>query len=225
MNNKYEDNEKYTGLKKMLAILAAAGLWGVSMYFSYKGFEFESTQILWFGIVMALVITVVELVFNTKIRKLNPTLLTAGVICYIYGVYTNITGFYFLQHGTLDGFFTATNWLIPTFAGIISEVLPEALFAWGVGAGSSGDFIGNIGEMLDKKENTQNRNDRKENYFENYGNGRSFSDKDNYKKVGSYNKQQDYSDNNVDSFLKANMIPKSQNTLRDRVTNNQKHGN
>lgn len=168
MNSRYEQSsDKYTGLKKLLAIVAAAGLWGVSMYFSYKGFEFESTNILWFGLVLALVVTVVELVFNTKIRQLNPTLLVAGVICYVYGIYTNITGFYFLQHGELVGFFTGTNWLIPSFAGVIAEVLPEALFAWGLGAGNNGDFIGNLGEMLDNKkqnERTQNTNNTSNNF-------------------------------------------------------------
>jgi len=148
MNNK---TDKYLGLKRLLATTAAVGLWGVSMYFSYKGFEFESTEILWFGIVMALVVTVVELVFNTKISKLNPTLLGAGILCYMYGVYTNVTGFYVLQHGELIGFFTGTNWLIPVFAGVVSEVLPEALFAWGIGAFDDGDLIGNIAEMFSDK--------------------------------------------------------------------------
>ena len=136
--------DKYLGLKRLLAFLAAMGLWGVSLYFSYKGFEFESTTILWFGIVLALVVTVVELVFNTQIQKLNPTLLVTGIICYAYGIYTNITGFYILQHGSLEGFFSGANWLIPIFGGLISEVLPEALFAWSVGAFNDGDLVGNV---------------------------------------------------------------------------------
>lgn len=144
-----KNRDGYIGLKRVTAFLAAIGLWAVSVYFSYKGFEFESTTVLWFGLVMALVVTVVELVFNTKISQLNPTLLFTGVICYIYGIYTNVTGFYVLQHGdSLAGFFSGTNWLIPTFAGFVSEVLPEALLAWAIGAYDSGDLIGNIGEMF-----------------------------------------------------------------------------
>lgn len=141
-------NNKYLGLKRLLALIAAGGLWGVSMYFSYKGFEFEATEVLWFGIVMALVVTVVELVFNTQINKLNPTLIGAGILCYLYGVYTNVTGFYLLQHGELVGFFSGTNWLIPTFAGLVSEILPEALFAWGIGAYADGDLVGNVSEIF-----------------------------------------------------------------------------
>jgi hypothetical protein len=150
----YGNNDKYLGLKKAIAFVASLGLWGVSIYFSYKGFEFDSTTVLWFGIVMALVVTVVELVFNTKISKLNPTLLVVGIVSYIYGIYTNITGFYILQHGTLTGFFTDMNWLIPIFSGVIAEVLPEALFAWSIGAFNEGDLIGNIGEMFTNSGNS-----------------------------------------------------------------------
>lgn len=155
MNNKFtKGSDSYLGLKRIMAFLAAIGLWAVSVYFSYEGFAFESTTVLWFGVVMAIVVTVVELVFNTKISQLNPTLLFAGIMCYVYGVYTNITGFYVLQHGELTGFFSGTNWLIPIFAGVVSEVLPEALFAWGIGAFNSGDLVGNISEMLEPSNNT-----------------------------------------------------------------------
>lgn len=141
-------NDKYVGFKRMVAFAAAIGLWGLSMFFSYKGFEFESTEVLWFGIVLAGVVTVVELVFNTKIRSLNPTLLVAGILCYIYGAYTNVTGFYILQHGNLEGFFSGTRWLIPVFAGLLSEVLPEALLAWAIGAAGDGDLVGNVAELF-----------------------------------------------------------------------------
>ena len=147
-------SNKYLGLKRLLALLAAIGLWGVSMFFSYKGFEFEATEVLWFGVVMALVVTVVELVFNTQITSLNPTLIGAGILCYLYGVYTNVTGFYILQHGDLAGFFSGSNWLIPSFAGLVSEILPEALFAWGIGAFDDGDLVGNVAEILASDKST-----------------------------------------------------------------------
>lgn len=149
------NKNKYLGIKRVLAMVASIGLWIVSMYFSYKGFEFDATEVLWFGVVMALVVTVVELVFNTRIATLNPTLLFIGVLCYIYGIYTNITGFYVLQHGSLDGFFTGVQWLIPVFSGLVAEVLPEALLAWSIGAHTDGDLLGNIIDMLpnDTKDN------------------------------------------------------------------------
>lgn len=153
---------KYLGLKRMAAFVASVGLWGVSMYFSYKGFEFESTTVLWFGIVMALVVTVVELVFNTNISELNPTLLGAGVICYAYGIYTNISGFYVLQHGTTVGFWSGSNWLIPLVAGLICEALPEALFAWAIGSNDDGDLVGNVVSMFNQPNSRPQNNGRSE---------------------------------------------------------------
>lgn len=155
-------SDKYLGLKRMAAFVASIGLWGVSMYFSYEGFKFESTAVLWFGVVLALVVTVVELVFNTRISKLNPTLLAAGVICYVYGTYTNISGFYVLQHGTTDGFWTGSGWIIPIVAGLICEALPEALFAWSVGAFDDGDLVGNVAEMFSGAKNDNNSRDQRD---------------------------------------------------------------
>ena len=51
--------DKYLGLKRLLALLASVGLWAVSIYFSYSGFKFDSTEILWFGIVLALVVMLI----------------------------------------------------------------------------------------------------------------------------------------------------------------------
>jgi hypothetical protein len=140
--------DKYMTFKRIIAFLAALGLWVISIKFSYNGFKFDSTTILWFGFVLAAVVTVVELVFNTKIGKLNPTLLVSGIVGYIYGIYTNVIGFYILQHGSLEGFWLGTNWVIPIFAGLIAEVLPEALLAWALRAGQEGDLLGNIFEMI-----------------------------------------------------------------------------
>lgn len=151
-------NDKYIGFKRMAAFVAAIGLWAVSMYFSYKGFEFDSSEVLWFGVVLALVVTVVELVFNTKIGKLNPTLLGAGILCYAYGVYTNVTGFYSLQHGIPSEFWIGSNWFIPVFSGVITEVLPEALFAWAMKAASEGDLVGNIAEMFSGEQHKPSQN-------------------------------------------------------------------
>jgi hypothetical protein len=143
-------NDKYIGFKRMAAFGGALALWAASMFFSYSGFKFDQTEILWFGLVLAVTVTVVELIFNTRIAKLNPTLLAAGILCYVYGVYTNITGYYVLQHGTLEGFFTGSNWLIPIFTGLITEVLPEAMFAWAMGAAGEGNLIGNVAEMFNQ---------------------------------------------------------------------------
>ena len=78
------------------------------------------------------------MVFNTNIRKLNLTLIAAGIVAYAYGLYTNILGF----HGIME------SWTFSTIVGVFVEVLPEPLFAWSIGVVGGGDLVGNISELF-----------------------------------------------------------------------------
>ena len=127
-----------------LAIAASLVCWGLSMYFSYLGFKVENTQMLWVGWIMAGVVTAVELSFNTPMHKLPLTLAVIGIMCYIYGIVTNITGFWSLQHpGTPFVWFQEES-LMPIIIGFVMEVLPEPLFMWGLDVKVGGDFIGSL---------------------------------------------------------------------------------
>ena len=127
-----------------LAILGAIVCWVLSVYFSYLGFSLDNTQMLWVGWVMALVVTIVELAFNTPVHRLPLTLVVIGVICYAYGIWTNITGFWSLQHpGVPFEFFTIQS-VMPIIIGLVLEVLPEPLLMWGIMAEIDGDFLGNL---------------------------------------------------------------------------------
>ena len=85
--------EKLLQMKKTMALFTSLGLIILSVWFSQLGFGIESNgKYVWVGWFLGLVVTVVELVFNTSIRKLNPTLIGAGVLAYGYGIYTNIEG-------------------------------------------------------------------------------------------------------------------------------------
>lgn len=126
-------------IKKILAFLASIGLIGVSIWFSQKGFGIESNgEYEWVGLFLGIIVTIVQLVFNTSIRNLNPTLIGSGILAYGYGIYTNVTGL----RDIFNGFGMAI------IVGLIIEVLAEPLFAWSVDAHSGGDVIGNIGQML-----------------------------------------------------------------------------
>ena len=131
--------EKLLQMKKTLALFTSLWLIILAVWFSQLGFGIESNgKYVWVGWFLGLVVTVVELVFNTSIRKLNPTLIGAGVLAYGYGIYTNIEG--------LSDVFAHS-----TFAyvvGLLIEVLAEPLFAWSVGVYDGGDVIGNIGSLF-----------------------------------------------------------------------------
>jgi hypothetical protein len=127
-----------------LAILGALVCWVLSVYFSYLGFKVDNTNMLWVGWVMALVVTIVELAFNTPVHKLPLTLVVIGIICYAYGIWTNITGFWSLQHPGVPFEFFSIASVMPIIIGFILEVLPEPLLMWGIMADIDGDFLGNI---------------------------------------------------------------------------------
>ena len=130
--------------RKKLAIIGALVCWVLSVYFSYLGFRIDNDQMWYVGLVMAFVVTIVELAFNTPMHKLPLTLAVIGIICYIYGIVTNITGFWSLQHpGTTFVWFQMSS-LMPIVIGLVMEVLPEPLFMWGLDVRVGGDLLGNI---------------------------------------------------------------------------------
>ena len=127
-----------------LAIVGALICWVLSVYFSYLGFRVENENMWFVGVIMALVVTIVELAFNTPMHKLPLTLAVIGIICYIYGIVTNITGFWSLQHPGVPFVWFQMESLMPIAIGLVMEVLPEPLFMWGMDVKVGGDLLGNI---------------------------------------------------------------------------------
>lgn len=136
----YNTQENLLRVKRILSLLASCGLIGLSVWFSKMGFGVESSnQYAWIGWFLGGVVTVVELVFNTNIQKLNPTLIAAGGIAYLYGMYTNVIG--------LQEILGVSVWFAIVL-GLFLEVLPEPLFAWSIGVTDGGDVVGNIGQLF-----------------------------------------------------------------------------
>lgn len=139
----YQTNEDtLMRIKRLLALIVSLTMAGVSVWFSRNGFGIETKeQVVWIGWFLGATVNVIEMVFNTSIKKLNPTLIGAGILAYIYGTYTNIVGF----HGIMD------SWAFASVVGILVEFLPEPLFAWAIGVTGGGDVVGNIIELMTGK--------------------------------------------------------------------------
>ena len=137
--------------KHKLAVVGAIVCWGLSMYFSKEGFSVGNTVMLWVGWVLAGIVTVVELVFNSPTQKLSLTLIIVGVLCCLYGIWTNVTGFWELQHPQVEFVIFSTQSLLSWFVGFIMEVLPEPLFMWGIASAFDGDFLGNLAGLWSGK--------------------------------------------------------------------------
>lgn len=138
------NNLKKLDGRHKLAVVGALVCWGLSMYFSKEGFSVGNTVMLWVGWVLAGIVTVVELVFNSPTQKLSLTLIVVGILCYVYGIWTNVTGFWELQHPQVEFVIFSTQSLLSWFVGFIMEVLPEPLFMWGIASAFDGDFLGNL---------------------------------------------------------------------------------
>lgn len=116
-----------------------------SMILSYRGFEFnfDTTEGFWriafisVGILLTCAVTIIQLVFNTDFNNLNLTLKVAGVLSYIYSIYTNYKGLQPFM--SLDGN-DYTVWVVAVFL----DAVPEPLIAWSMGESLRGDLLGNI---------------------------------------------------------------------------------
>lgn len=150
MNNNFrvhknENKDNWIRAKRILAVVVATALWVASMQFSFVGFSFNMSSMTWLGWILAVAVTIIELVFNTDIKKLNLTLFVAGLIAYGYGVITNIIGFYAAQGGTADRFYEhPESILFAVLVGAFLEIVPEPLFIWGLGVDEGGDFLANL---------------------------------------------------------------------------------
>lgn len=134
------------GFKHQLAKISAVLAWVISIYFSYEGFAFQNKELLWVGWLLGFLVTCGEFIFNTELKRLSLTLVAIGFICYAYGVYTNVVGFWSIQNPNLPFPWFQKDAVMSWFVGAILEVYPEAAFAWGMKA-LTGDLVGNIASL------------------------------------------------------------------------------
>lgn len=138
--------EMYNKFLRVLGAGMAIVFWAVSMNFSYDGFDISVPGMSWVGVVLAIGVTVVELIWNKQGMNGNLTLVAAGLLCYVYGMYTNVAGILYAQGLTMDTVLaTPENILFPLILGMFLEVVPEPLLVWGlVGVTDGGDLLGNL---------------------------------------------------------------------------------
>jgi hypothetical protein len=136
--------DKYKSLKKFLAVITGLLVLYVSWILSAQGFAL-SKEAIWIGYVIALAVTSAELIFNTRVRELNWTIVVVGVLAYTYSIYTNIAGFFsnsYIQFGM------NVPTLIACLAGAFIDVYPEMALAWAFDASLDGDFVGNLAKVV-----------------------------------------------------------------------------
>ena len=133
---------------RKIAVMIGLFLLVVSMFWSQDGFNFDlagdsggTSLAIVVGWGMAVSVTVVQFVFSTNYRELNPSLVLFGVIAYVYSIYTNYQGILHFQGESANQFGAA-------ILGFVMDGVPEPLIAWGLRESLSGDWIGNLVRAL-----------------------------------------------------------------------------
>lgn len=137
-------NEKrYGQLIHLLAVAVAILLWFISVQFSVDGFNFVLPKYKWMGYLLALSITVIELVFNEEGLQHSLTVTAIGLLSYLYGIVTNIIGIWAAQGGP-NASENPLVLLFPVVLGFFLEVAPEPLLIWGLLGTGMRDLLGHL---------------------------------------------------------------------------------
>ena len=154
--------QNYAQMLRVVGLLAAGALWCLSVYFSTQGFGFQmGNDMAWVGIVLALVMTVLQIIWNHEAKNANITIFIVGLLSYIYGIWANIVGILGLHQET------GTKALVfAVLLGLFVEIVPEPILVWSItGEWSTGDFISNIinlnGNQKSSAKPQQHRNTQK----------------------------------------------------------------
>jgi len=135
---------------RLVALFTGVAVLIISIYWSQDGFNFGiagdsgyNTMAYVFGYTLAISVTVIQFIFSTNFRELNPSLILFGVLAYLYSVYTNQEGITHFQGAN-------TNPLAAWILGFCIDGIPEPLIAWSLRESLSGDFVGNIFHIVGK---------------------------------------------------------------------------
>lgn len=140
-------SEQKTRLGRIIqraSLFAGAALIIISMYLSYDGFDgtvgTEATTAAsmiakLIGWTLAAVVCVVQFVFTNEYKKLNPTLILAGLLTYAYSIWTNKMG-----ATNILGMSESMSWTLAA----MSDILAEPLVSYGLGESLVGDLLGNM---------------------------------------------------------------------------------
>lgn len=136
------NKNKWDAFVKLSSMLMAIVFLIISSQFSVAGFGISVHEKKWVGWAMALGLIVLELIWNRMVKDFEsnwkefPILFFAGLVGYVYGIYTNIVGINYLSGVEIHGFNqfidTFTSQPIQTCVGIMVEIVPESMLIWAI---------------------------------------------------------------------------------------------
>lgn len=127
----------YEAILRILAVLSSIVMMFISAQFSVDGFAFQNPNKLYIGWMLAIILIIVEMIFNNGVASVedakdaqevrrNTILLVAGLVAYAYGIATNISGI--LHSGRMPDSYL--DYIVPIALGLFLEIVPEPLMVW-----------------------------------------------------------------------------------------------
>lgn len=168
-------------LLRFLATGIGVGVWVASIYFSSEFFGVKNEKLFWVGTLIAVAVTMLELVWRKPGMKGNVTINILAVTAYLYGIITNTLGIMLAwgfngeKASELYFFSNIDSLVLALFPGIILEVLAEPLVTWGLVGDAMADLLGNTVDMLNSRgeqssSNNQSGKNNQNNNNRNHGN-------------------------------------------------------
>lgn len=129
---------------RRIAVVMGVILLLISIHWSQDGFNFSvagdsggTLSAIVFAYAIAVAVTVIQFVFSTNLRELNPSLIVFGLLAYAYSIFTNYQGIIHYQGNE-------PSHVMAAILGFAMDGVPEPLIAWGLMESLSGDFVGNL---------------------------------------------------------------------------------
>lgn len=149
--NDISRNRKWNALLRITGFAASVSGMYISARFSVNGFQFSTDNPAWMGWAIAGIIIVLESVWQ-KFGK-NRTLFAIAIVCYSYGIITNVVGIAQAKGGyaTMD----FLDYVVAIVFGTLFEVFPEPLLAWAISGDVSSDPLGKLIDGLEDEKPQQ----------------------------------------------------------------------
>lgn len=149
--------------KRFMSLLCGLSFMVLGGYFSAVGFGIKNPDLFIVGVVFAIAVVIIEMIFQNDGTKHNKTLTIFGIFVYAYDWFTNFLGL-MVAYNITTNFFSSDNLpelFMASVAAIMLSWLPEPMVSWGLTGHADTDFVGRLLELAGlgwKSFNNENSN-------------------------------------------------------------------
>lgn len=132
--------------KRFMSLICGLSFMALGGYFSAVGFGIKNPNLFIVGVVFAIAVIVIEMMFQNEGTKNNKTLTIFGIFVYAYDWFTNFLGL-MVAYSITTNFFLSENipeLFMAAMAAIMLSWLPEPMVSWGLTGHADTDFVGRL---------------------------------------------------------------------------------